>query len=159
MSIPRFRIAAALAVMVGVTGSGAMAQDQLPDGEVFCRPESHPHDAVTAAPYSHRVMFEDEHVRVLEIRLPPGASEPVHVHALPSVIFGETGGSGGAKFLYTEYRWMNGDFIKVRENEIEAAAGSRAVWTGPEGPHAITNIGPVGVKFTRIELKPEACAR
>lgn len=159
MGIWHFPRTAVLAATICIAGSGAAAQQQLPADDVFCDPASHPHDAVTAAPYSHHVLFEDEHVRVLEIRLPPGASEPVHVHALPSVIFGETGGGGGAKFLYTEYRWMNGDFIKVRENEVEAGAGTRAVWTGPEGPHAITNIGPVGVRFTRVEIKPESCAR
>lgn len=146
-------------VVLAISMAAGSARAQLPADPNFCDPASHPHDAVTAAPYSHRVMFEDEHVRVLEIRLPPGASEPVHIHALPSVIHGETGGEGGAKFLYTEYRWMNGEFIKVRENEVEASAGTRAVWSGPEGPHAITNIGPVGVKFTRVEIKPESCAR
>ena len=145
--------------VTAVAGASASAQQHLPPDPNFCDPVSHPHDAVAAAPYSHRVMFEDEHVRVLEIRLPPGASEPVHIHALPSVIYGETGGEGGAKFLYTEYRWMNGEFIKIRENEVEPSAGTRAVWSGPEGPHAITNIGPVGVKFTRVEIKPESCAR
>ncbi len=145
--------------MMMAAGAPAGAQRSLPADPNFCDPASHPHDAVAAAPYSHRVMFEDEHVRVLEIRLPPGASEPVHIHALPSVIHGETGGEGGAKFLYTEYRWMNGEFIKIRENEVEASAGTRAVWSGPEGPHSITNIGPVGVKFTRVEIKPESCAR
>jgi hypothetical protein len=149
----------AVLAMMAAAGAPASAQRPLPADPNFCDPASHPHDAVTAAPYSHRVMFEDEHVRVLEIRLPPGASEPVHIHALPSVIHGETGGEGGAKFLYTEYRWMNGEFIKVRENEVEASAGTRAVWSGPEGPHSITNIGPVGVKFTRVEIKPESCAR
>ena len=149
----------AVLAMMAAAGAPAGAQRPLLADPNFCDPASHPHDAVTAAPYSHRVMFEDEHVRVLEIRLPPGASEPVHIHALPSVIHGETGGEGGAKFLYTEYRWMNGEFIKVRENEVEASAGARAVWTGPEGPHSITNIGPVGVKFTRVEVKPESCAR
>lgn len=146
-------------VVMAISMAAGSARAQLPPDPNFCDPASHPHDAVTAAPYSHRVMFEDEHVRVLEIRLPPGASEPVHIHALPSVIHGETGGEGGAKLLYTEYRWMNGEFIKVRENEVEASAGTRAVWSGPEGPHAITNIGPVGVKFTRVEIKPESCAR
>ena len=149
----------AVLAMMAAAGAPAGAQRPLLADPNFCDPASHPHDAVTAAPYSHRVMFEDEHVRVLEIRLPPGASEPVHIHALPSVIHGETGGGGGAKFLYTEYRWMNGEFIKVRENEVEASAGTRAVWSGPEGPHSITNIGPVGVKFTRVEVKPESCAR
>jgi hypothetical protein len=152
-------VASVSMLVLGLSASATAQPQHLPPDPTFCVPDSHPHDAVTAAPYSHRVLFEDEHVRVLDIRLPPGASEPVHIHALPSVIFGETGGDGGAKFLYTEYRWMNGEFIKVSQNEIEPTAGSRSVWTGPEGPHAITNIGPVGVQFTRVEIKPESCAR
>ncbi len=137
---------------------GAVAQQHLPPDPVFCRPELHPSDAVTVAPYSHHVLFEDAHVRVLEIRLPPGASEPIHIHALPSVIFGETGGDGGASFVYTEYRMVDGKFVQVAQNEIKPTGGYRAVWSPPEGPHAITNTGPVGVKFTRVEMKPESCS-
>jgi hypothetical protein len=149
------RIFAAAVLAVSLCGS-AWAQGV--SAELLCNPESNPYDAVTAAPFSHRVQFEDEHVRVLEIVLPPGALEPVHVHALPSVIMGETGGKGGAKFLYTEYRFANGKFIETSRNEISPSAGYRAVWTAPEGPHSITNIGPVEVRFTRVEIKPEGCA-
>lgn len=156
----RLRAGQALGVAMGFCSLAptALAQLSLPDQNLLCRPDRHPHDAVTAAPYSHRIMFEDEHVRVLEINLPPGASEPVHIHALPSVIFGDSGGGSGARFLYAEYRWNNGNFILTNQREVEPAPGSRAVWTGPEGPHALTNIGPVSVSFTRVEIKPEGCA-
>lgn len=135
---------------------GAWAQGV--SAELLCDPESNPYDAVAAAPYSHRVQFEDEHVRVLEIVLPPGAIEPVHVHALPSVIMGETGGKGGAKFLYKTFRFSNGKFIETSSEEVTPSAGYRAVWTAAEGPHSITNVGPVEVRFTRVEIKPEICA-
>jgi len=150
------RMLAAMALMMVMGGaSGQVA----PSRETLCNPESNPYDAVAAAPYSHRVQFEDEHVRVLEIVLPPGAIEPVHIHALPSVIMGETGGKGGAKFIYTEYRFSNGKFIETSRNEVNPTPGYRAVWTAPEGPHSITNAGPVEVRFTRVEIKPEACAK
>jgi hypothetical protein len=74
------------------------------------------------------------------------------------VIHGETGGGGGAKFVYTEYRMENGKFVEVASNEVTPTAGTRAVWSPPEGPHSITNIGGVGVRFTRVEIKPESCA-
>jgi len=144
-------------IFAGLVAGAASAQGA--SLETLCNPESNPYDAVAAAPYSHRVQFEDEHVRVLEIVLPPGAVEPVHIHALPSVIMGETGGKGGAKFLYTEYRFSNGRFIETSSDEVNPTAGYRAVWSGPEGPHSITNAGPVEVRFTRVEIKPEACAR
>jgi hypothetical protein len=147
----------ALALLFSVLACApASAQEADPK---LCNPSSYPYDAVAAAPGQHRVLFEDEHVRVLEIVLPPLAAEPVHIHALPSVIYGETGGQGGARFLYTTYRFEDGRFVPVESQEISPSAGRRAVWSPPEGPHAIANIGTVPVVFTRIEIKPEACAR
>lgn len=149
----------AIAVPAALCATGASAQQPLPAEPMFCDPASYPYDAVAAAPYSHRVLFEDEHVRILEINLPALATEPIHIHALPSVIMGETGGDGGGKFRYTQYRMENGKFVEVSYNDVEPSGGFRAVWSGPEGPHAITNIGQVSVKFTRIEIKPESCAK
>lgn len=148
------------AVTLALSASaGAVAQQRLPADPMFCDPSSYPYDAVAIAPNTHKVLFEDQHVRVLEINLPALTTEPVHIHALPSVIMGETGGAGGARFRYTEYKMENGKFVQVGYNEVEPSPGYRAVWSGPEGPHAITNIGQVGVSFQRIEIKPESCAQ
>jgi predicted metal-dependent enzyme (double-stranded beta helix superfamily) len=37
-------------------------------------------DAVVAAPNSHRVLLEDEKIRVLRVEVAPGVTEPVHDH-------------------------------------------------------------------------------
>ncbi len=103
------RIGALLAVAALFAGP-ALSQTHLPADPVFCNPSSNPLDAVTAAPDFHHVLFEDEHVRVLEIIIPAASVEPVHIHALPSVITGETGGGGGAKFLYIQFEMKNGKF-------------------------------------------------
>ena len=42
-------------------------------------------DAVIAAPKHHKVLFENGHLRVLEITLEPNDEEPVHHHRWPSV--------------------------------------------------------------------------
>ena len=42
-------------------------------------------DAVVAAPANHKVLFENERVRVLEVILDIGEEEPVHHHRWPSV--------------------------------------------------------------------------
>jgi hypothetical protein len=42
-------------------------------------------DAVVAAPGHHKVLFENERVRVLEVILEPNDEEPVHHHRWPSV--------------------------------------------------------------------------
>ena len=42
-------------------------------------------DPVVAAPKHHKVMFENERLRVLEVTLPPNDEEPIHHHRWPSV--------------------------------------------------------------------------
>jgi hypothetical protein len=42
-------------------------------------------DAVIAAPANHKVVFENDHLRVLEVTLEPGEEEPLHHHRWPSV--------------------------------------------------------------------------
>jgi hypothetical protein len=42
-------------------------------------------DAVVAAPKNHKVLFENEHLRVLEVTLDVNEEEPVHHHRWPSV--------------------------------------------------------------------------
>ena len=46
-------------------------------------------DAVQAAPGSHKVIFENEFIRVLQVTLPPaGHAEPMHFHRWPSLFIG-----------------------------------------------------------------------
>jgi hypothetical protein len=42
-------------------------------------------DAVTAAPDHHKVLYENDRVRVLKVTLEPNGEEPVHHHRWPSV--------------------------------------------------------------------------
>jgi len=42
-------------------------------------------DAVIAAPAHHKVLFENDRLRVLEVTLQPDEEEPVHHHRWPSV--------------------------------------------------------------------------
>jgi hypothetical protein len=42
-------------------------------------------DAVIAAPDNHKIIFENDRLRVLEVILAPDEEEPVHHHRWPSV--------------------------------------------------------------------------
>jgi hypothetical protein len=42
-------------------------------------------DAVAAAPANHKVLFENDRLRVLEVILEPNEEEPTHHHRWPSV--------------------------------------------------------------------------
>ncbi len=146
--------AGGLVVWALIAGAGAQTPS---DPATLCDPSSHPLDAVTAAPYSHNVLLENEHVRVLEVVLPPMAVEPPHIHALPSVIQGDTGGEEGARFLYIAYEMRDGRMVETRRDEIRPTPGFRTVWSAPEGLHSLANIGTVPVRIMRTEIKPARC--
>jgi hypothetical protein len=42
-------------------------------------------DAVVAAPANHKVLFENDRLRVLEVNLAPDEEEPTHHHRWPSI--------------------------------------------------------------------------
>ena len=44
-------------------------------------------DGVKAAPETHKVIFVNEHVRVLQVTISPHSKEPVHTHCLPSTLY------------------------------------------------------------------------
>ena len=43
-------------------------------------------DALNAAPHHHTLLFENEFVRVLDTRVPPGETVPLHTHHWPSAL-------------------------------------------------------------------------
>jgi len=85
-------------------------------------------DAVEAAPDSHKVIFENDSVRLLKVCILPGIKEPFHIHQWPSKMivlestrinyYDETGKS-------TTY--------EERETPFEESLE-------PEGLHAVENI-------------------
>ena len=44
-------------------------------------------DALAAAPEHHKLLFENDDVRVLEVTVLPGIREPLHSHRYPSVLY------------------------------------------------------------------------
>ena len=102
-------------------------------------------DAVVAAPNSHRVVFENEKVRVLEVSVPAGTREPEHTHRWPSVMMTD----GRARIRYRigdEVTFESPDPLPPREQ----LTGS---WMGPEGPHSVENIDTVPMHAIRVEFK------
>jgi len=106
-------------------------------------------DAVIAAPRHHKLMFENERVRILEVRIPPGDFVPVHTHRWPSAI----------------YVAKQSDFIR-RDGEGNVLFDSRTVgppptealvqWVPPLPPHSVENVGTNEILLISAELKPPA---
>jgi len=104
-------------------------------------------DAVVAAPKHHKLLFENERVRVLEVRILPGELVAVHTHKWPASI----------------YVVRQSDFLR-RDHEGNLLFDSRTVgpppkepvtqWTPPLPPHSIENIGSIEILLISTEVKP-----
>src|SRR5271154_5586962 len=104
-------------------------------------------DALVAAPAYHPLLLENEHVRVLEVRIPPGHLVPVHTHRWPSVIQTRT---------TSDYLRRDAEgkvLTDSREPELAARPVPRAVWTPPMPPHSVENIGTTEILLYTVELK------
>ncbi len=106
-------------------------------------------DAVAAAPNSHRVLLEDEKIRILRVEVAPGVTEPVHDHRWPSVMYFEQ----PQPITYITYKLINGKPVETERFDAPAFAKSQTVRGEPEGLHAVTNRGSAPFVAIRIEFK------
>lgn len=106
-------------------------------------------DAVAAAPSSHVVLLEDEHIRVLRVEVPPGATEPVHDHRWPSVMVFEQ----PQPITYITYKLVDGRPIETSRVDAPALKAYQTVRGEPEGLHAVSNRGQKPFVAVRFEFK------
>ena len=114
------------------------------------------YDAVTAAPSSHRVIFENALVRVLEVTMPPrGKTEPMHHHHWPGFFLDwDTGG----KSPHIRYHQPGAIVRNVPSTDGPAHLGRWSVhWMKPEPMHAIETVedysSPNDPPSVRVEIK------
>jgi hypothetical protein len=114
------------------------------------------YDAVTAAPNSHQVIFENALVRVLEVTMPPpGQTEPMHHHHWPSFFLDwDTGG----KSPHIRYH-QPGNIVRDSPSvDSPVHPGHWSVhWMKPEPMHAIETVenyySPNDPPSVRVEIK------
>ena len=107
-------------------------------------------DACIAAPRHHRVLLENEHVRVLDTRVAAGETVPLHLHGWPAV--------------HHVMSWS--DFVRRDEHGVvqvdtrgkPAVATGTALWSGPLGPPTLENVGSAELHVVSVELKDGADA-
>ena len=107
-------------------------------------------DAVVAAPGSHRVLFENDDARVLEVTIAPGHREPEHTHRDPSVMIVD----GLARI-----RYYLGGTLTFSSPPDPGPAGTRVSWMAPEGPHSVENVDDHPYHAIRVELKTHGRTR
>jgi len=107
-------------------------------------------DAVLAAPASHTILLENTQVRVLQVTIPPGVTEPAHTHAWPSVMRIDS----PQPLTYIVYSEQDGKPLEKERFEVPMGEAGKTEWSEPEGLHAVTNRGTSAFRAIRIELKP-----
>ena len=102
-------------------------------------------DALVAAPSSHRVLLENDRVRVLEVVIEPRTREPEHTHQAASVMIVDEP---------ARIRYYQGDALQYESQaRFESPPGMRVRWMEPEGPHSVQNIDERRYHAIRVELK------
>jgi hypothetical protein len=117
-------------------------------------------DAVQAAPDTHKVIFENALVRVLEVTVPaPGTTIPMHHHRWPSFFLSWDTGGGAPHIRYHRPDGSVGDSPSIEEPVHPGAWDVR--WMKPEPMHAIEVVDkpksaiplPNSPSDLRIEIK------
>jgi len=103
-------------------------------------------DAVVAAPKNHRVVLENEHVRVLDVTVAPGEREPLHAHCRPSVMYLMQEGA------YKDYG-ADGRLLEEVKVPPSASQFPMTLWLEPQAPHAVHNLDSRPTRLLRVELK------
>ena len=95
-------------------------------------------DAVSVAPKIHKILFENDEVRVLDVVVKPHEKAQLHSHP-KNVVYALS--SGMLRFTQT-----NGTI-----KDVEIAKGGVSYSDG--GYHIVENIGNTTVKALQVELK------
>ena len=103
-------------------------------------------DALIAAPEHHRLVFENDQVRILDTCIEPGETAPLHTHRWPSVLYA-----------------VASDHVVRRDADSKVLLDSRvtgallepgsAVWVGQLSPHTVENVGASAIRLLNVELK------
>jgi len=106
-------------------------------------------DAVIAAPAHHKLLFENERVRVLEVRIAPDETVPVHTHRWPALIYA----AKQSDFLRRDHL---GNLLFDSRSMGPPPEQPMVQWTPPLPPHSVENIGSCEILLISTELKDPA---
>ena len=102
-------------------------------------------DALRAAPKHHVLLLENEAVRVLDTRVAPRETAPLHTHQWPSALY---------IMCWSDFVRRNGQGKVV----VDSRAGRKlpegsALWSGPLPPHTLENEGTSELRVISDEVK------
>lgn len=103
-------------------------------------------DALIAAPQHHKLLFENEFVRVLDTNISPGETTNVHTHQYAASLY---------IISWSDFiRYDAAGNVMVDSRLLtKIPVPSTVLWTGPLGPHALKNIGVNDLHVISVEIK------
>jgi mannose-6-phosphate isomerase-like protein (cupin superfamily) len=104
-------------------------------------------DAVIAAPAHHTVLLENDHVRVLDTRIAPGDTVPLHTHRWPSVLH---------VLSWSDIVRRDEHGAVVLDSRTSVVRPPEIMWSPPLSPHTLENVGTTEIRVMSIELKGAA---
>ncbi len=138
---------ALLAVLLATSPAGVAGQATttgLSQGKTCAWPAAL--DAPVAAPKNHRILFENERVRVLEVVVEVGGREPLHAHCWPSLLY--------VTFRGKLREWdADGNVVREVKETPPTSAFPQTQWLDVSPPHSIENLDSQPIHLLRIELK------
>ena len=105
-------------------------------------------DALVAAPKHHKLLMEDDRVRVIHTRVLPGETVPLHTHRWPSVLI-LLGWSDCVR------RDENGVVTYDSRTAGKGPKADSAMWYPPLPPHTLENVGENEINTINVEMKSE----
>jgi quercetin dioxygenase-like cupin family protein len=102
-------------------------------------------DALTAAPRHHKLVLDNERVRVLDTRIPPGEVVPVHTHRWPGVYYTIAGGD------FVRYDAEGKVLFDSRTDLNTVRPAAQFIESLP--PHSVENVGNSEIHLISVEMK------
>jgi hypothetical protein len=102
-------------------------------------------DALVAAPQHHTLLFENEHVRVLEVRIPAGDMVPLHTHCWRSVLH-------LMQWAHFIRRDEHGNTVSDTRRD-EPPKVPCTLWSEAYPPHSVENVDSVEFHGIAVEIK------
>jgi hypothetical protein len=152
-----FLFAGSLCTIAAAFSAGVWAQataTQQSPSSLWHWPDSM--DSVNAAPKNHKVLFENDHVRLLEVIVQPGETENMHGHKYPSVFMMDAPQPRTQNKNLEEGGGPQPGNRPAPPPRNEGGPGAyptcRAMTT-PQSPHQVTNADTFPQHFYRMEFK------
>lgn len=103
-------------------------------------------DAVVAASKHHKILLENNQVRVLDTCIAPGEITPVHTHRWPAVYYIKS----WSDFVRRDDK--ENVMLDSRESQ-ELSTVPSILWSEPLPPHSVENVGQAEICLISVELK------